>query len=176
MMDAKHQQTKDAIRAELASTRSTLHTLLDSLSENDLRRKSHNSGWTNGEILAHVLFGFVILNPLLPMGRLGGRMPKWASRLFAWLLNAFTGPFNWVNALGARLQGRVFTYRRIGNLYDGVYISLLRQLNSIQENEWERGMYYPTRWDSNFSDFMTVEKLCHYPVVHFNFHMRQITR
>lgn len=164
------------IRTELKSTRATFHSLLNSLSEADLKRKSRNAGWTNGEILAHMLFGFIILNALLPMARLWGRLPKWTSKPFAWLLNAFTVPFNWINALGARLQARVFTYRRLGKLFDWVHASLLRQIDSINDDEWEHGMYYPTRWDSNFDEFMTIKKLFHYPVVHFNFHIDQIAR
>jgi len=55
-----------------------------------------------------------------------------------------------------------------------VYASLLKKAASIKDGEWERGMYYPTRWDANFSEFMTLEKLFHYPVIHFNFHRDQI--
>ena len=175
-MHANHQETKDGIRAELESTYTTFHTLLDSLSESDLRKRSRNPGWTNGEILAHMTFGFIILTALLPMARLWGHLPRWTSKVFAGLLNAFTAPFNWINALGARFQAQVFTYKRIGKIYDWVYISLVKQINSIKDNEWERGMHYPTRWDSNFSDFMTIEKLFHYPVTHFNFHLGQIAR
>lgn len=172
-------QTNDAtvpesIRAELESTRSTFHALLESLSEEDSRRPSLNPGWTNGEILAHILFGFIILNALLPMARLWGRLPKGSSKPFAWLLNISTGPFNWFNALGARMQGKVFTYQRIGKLCDSVCASLLKKVASIQDEEWEHGMYYPTQWDGNFSDFMTLEKIFRYPVIHFNFHRNQI--
>ena len=150
-MNTNHQGTKDIIRVELESARASFHALLDSLSENELQKRSLNPGWTNGEILAHILFGFIILN-------------------------AFTVPFNWVNALGARLQAWVFTYKRIGKIYDWVYFSLVKQINSIKDDEWERGMHYPTQWDSNFNDFMTIEKLFHYPVIHFNFHLEQIAR
>jgi hypothetical protein len=167
---------QDTIRAELESTRAIFHALLDSLSENDLRKRSRNPSWTNGEILAHMLFGFIILNALLPMARLWEHLPKRASKIFAGLLNALTVPFNWVNALGARLQARVFTYQRIGKVYDQIYFSLVKQINAIKDDEWERGMYYPTRWDSNFSDFMTIDKLLHYPVIHFNFHLKQIAK
>ena len=110
------------------------------------------------------------------MARVWGRLPKDSSRPFAWLLNISTRPFNWFNAIGARMQGMVFTYQRIGKLFDGVYASLRRQVDSIKNEEWERGMYYPTHWDANFSDFMTLEKLFHYPVIHFNFHRNQISR
>jgi hypothetical protein len=175
-MNITPQETKDVIRAEFETTRTIFHALLDSLSENDLRKKSRNPGWTNGEILAHMIFGFIILNALLPMARLWGRLPKWTSKRFAWLLNVFTVPFNWINALGARFQARVFTNRRIGAVYDRVHFSLMKQINSIKEEEWERGMHYPTRWDPNFSDFMTIERLFHYPVIHFNFHLEQISK
>ncbi len=175
-MNTNHPETKDMIQAELELTRTAFHTLLESLSENELRKQSRNPGWTNGEILAHMTFGFIILNALLPMARLWGRLPKWTSKFFAGLLNVFTAPFNWFNALGARLQARVFTYRRVGTVYDWAYFSLVKQINSIEDDEWEHGMYYPIQWDSNFSDFMTIEKLFRYPIVHFNFHMRQIAQ
>src|SRR5574341_69731 len=176
MTNARYREIKGSIRSELESTRTTFHELLDALSEGGLRKRSLNPGWTNGEILAHMTFGFIILNALLPMARLWGRFPKWTSRPFACLLNALTAPFNWINALGARMQARIFTYKRIGKLFDRTYLLLLIQIDSIEDDEWERGMYYPTRWDSNFDDFMTIEKLFHYPVIHFNFHLKQIQR
>jgi hypothetical protein len=119
-------------------------------------------------------FGCIVIDVLLPMARLWGRLPKGSSKWFAWLLNAFTGPFNWFNAWGARGQGKVFAKSRIGNVYDRSYFSLLKKVNSIKDNEWQHGMYYPTKWDSNFDEFMTLEKLFHYPVTHLNFHLKQI--
>ena len=175
-MNANQLAIKESIREELEITRARFHALLDSLSEKDLQKQSLNPGWTNGEILAHMTFGFLVVNVLLPMARFWGRLPRGSSRWFAWLLNAFTGPFNWFNALGARGQGKVFTYHRLGKIFDRVYFSLLNKVNSIHDNEWERGMYYPTKWDSNFDEFMTLEKLFHYPVTHFNFHLTQISR
>src|SRR5919109_1609310 len=165
---------KDAILHQLDTAHAEFHRLLHSLSHEDFQRQSLNPGWTNGEVLAHMTFGFIVIDVLLPMARLWGRMPKNSSKWFAWLLNVCTGPFNWVNALGARGQGKVFTRRRIGKIYDRAYFSLLKKANSIQDNEWERGMDYPTKWDPNFDEFMTLEKLFHYPVKHFNFHLTQI--
>lgn len=175
---AIHNQTRqEAIRLELEAARLDFHMLLDSLTENDLPRQSlNNPGWTNGEILAHMTFGFIVTLVLMPMTRLWGRLPKSSSKWFAWLLNAGTVPFNWVNALGARMQGRFFTYKRIGKLFDWVMHSLLKQVDSIQDDEWDRGMYYPVKWDSNFDEFMTLEKLFRYPVIHFKFHLNQISR
>ena len=165
-----------SIQSELESTRSLFHDLLTSLSEDDLHRQSLNPGWTNGEILAHMLFGFIVVNVLLPMTRAWGKLPKGSSKPFAAFLNAITKPFNWFNALGARGQARVFTHERLGRTYDRVHAALLKKLASIRHDEWEQGMYYPTKWDDNFSEFMTLEELFHYPVIHFNFHRKQISR
>lgn len=167
-------QITDEIRTELEVTRTAFHTLFATLSESDWRRPSHNPGWTNGEILTHMLFGFILLLVLLPLTRWWGRLPSASSKPFAWLLNALTGPFHWFNALGARMQARVFTYHRIGRWYDRIHAALLQKVESINDEEWAHGMYYPTRWDAQFTEFMTLEKLCHYPVVHFNFHREQI--
>lgn len=175
-MNANHRTIQKAIGEELAATRARFHSLLASLSEEDFQKQSLNPGWTNGEILAHMTFGFIIINVLLPMARLWGRLPRGSSKWFARLLNAFTGPFNWINALGARGQGRFFTRQRIGKIYDQVYYSLLKKINSIKDDEWEHGMYSPTKWDPNFDEFMTLEKWFHYPVTHFNFHLMQISR
>jgi len=165
---------REEVLVQLNAARVGFHVLLNSLSEQDYRKQSLNPGWTNGEILAHMTFGFIIVNILLPMARVWGRLPKGSSKWFAWFLNIFTGPFNWFNALGARGQGRVFTHQRIGKIYDRAHDSLLKKINSIQDNEWEHGMYYPTKWDSDFDEFMTLEKLFYYPVTHFNFHLTQI--
>lgn len=165
---------REEILAQLNEARATFHSLVESLSEQDFQERSLNPGWTNGEILAHITFGFIIVNVLLPMARLWGRLPKRSSKWFAWVLNAVTGPFNLVNELGARGQGKIFTRNRIGRIYDRAYRSLLSKAASIRADEWEQGMYYPTKWDSNFDEFMTLEKLFHYPVIHFNFHLTQI--
>ena len=167
---------RQEILDQLDVARAEFHRLVDSLSEQDFQKQSLNPGWTNGEILAHMTFGFSIVNVLLPMARLWGKLPESSSKPFAWLLNVVTGPFNWINALGARGQGKVFTRKRIGQIYDRSYFVLVKKVNSIQDDEWERGMYYPTKWDANFDEFMTLEKLFYYPVVHFNFHLTQISR
>src|SRR5688572_4086605 len=104
----------EEIRNLLNLTRDEFHELLESVSETVWKKQSLNPGWNNGEIFAHMLFGFIILNALLPLTRLWGRLPKESSKPFANFLNLVTKPFSWVNALGARGQGKVFTYHRIG--------------------------------------------------------------
>ncbi len=163
-----------SILAELDDAKIAFHTMLNSMEEVDFRGQSLNPGWTNGEIMVHITFGFIVLNVLLPMARLWGRLPRGSSRWFADLLNWFTRPFNWINGLGARFQGKVFTYPRVRKIFDRYYNSLVKKAGSIRADEWDHGMYYPARWDPNFSDFMTLEKLFRYVVAHTRFHLTQI--
>jgi hypothetical protein len=164
----------ETIRTIYDSTHDEFYRLLASISEEDWKKQSLNPGWSNGEIFAHILFGFVILNALLPMARMWGKLPQASSKPFANFLNFITKPFNWINALGARGQGKVFTYRNVGKVFDKVLDSLLSKANAIHDDEWQSGMYYPTKWDPNFSDFMTLEKLFLYPIAHFKLHQNQI--
>jgi len=137
---------------------------------------SHNPGWTNGEVLAHIAFGMMLAVPLIPITRFWGRLPRGSSKWFAWLLNSLTKPFNWVNAMGARGQGKVFGFHQIGSYYDRAHFSILRQIKAIKDDEWSNGMYYPTQWDANFAEFMTLEMVIRYAITHFEFHAKQIAR
>ena len=166
---------RESVRLEYESARAAFHGVLDSLSEADLKTRSKNPGWTNGEVLFHVTLGFQIILTLLPMAMFFSRLPKSWSRIFATVLNAFTWLFNPVNAAGAR--GGAVIYRRdnIGPRFDRLIDALLKKLNSIKDGDWQKGMYYPKRWDPLFSEFMTLEKLFRYPVEHCRFHLKQIS-
>ena len=63
-MNENHRAIKEEICTELEAARAQFHSLLNSLSEQDFQKQSLNSGWTNGEILAHMTFGFIIINVL----------------------------------------------------------------------------------------------------------------
>jgi len=59
------QLTKDAIRVEIEATRTAFHALSRSLSAADRLRRSKNVAWTNGEVLFHITFAFMLLPALL---------------------------------------------------------------------------------------------------------------
>ena len=169
-----NQTTSDAILEELETARRTFHALLDNLRGEAWIRQSINPGWKNYELCAHMLFGFIVIKNLLPMVRLWGKLPRRSSKLFANLLNNLTTPFNWINEKGARFQGKAFSFARMNKLFDTTIDSLMKKVKSFTEDEWKRGMHFPTRWDPNFKDFMTLADLFHYPVNHLQFHVGQI--
>ena len=58
---------REAMRIQLDTARAESHQVLGSLSPQELRRQSLNPGWTNGEILARMVFGFIITDVTVPL-------------------------------------------------------------------------------------------------------------
>ena len=166
---------KDAVHAEFARARATFHELLAGASPAALRRPSNGTGWTNRQLLFHMLLGYLIMRALLVLVRVFGRLPPGVSRGYARLLNAATRPFDAVNYVGSALGGTVLTPRRMGIMFDRVIASLDRRLDAETEPNLARGMHFPTRWDPFFRDFMTLADVYRFPTQHFDFHHRQLT-
>ncbi len=167
---------KAAILAELEDSHLTFHALLQSLSEEDLQRVSHNAPWTNKQILFHMMFGYLLLPSLIGLVLVFGRLPKPFSKWFAMLLNLGTAPFNVINSLGPRGGGRIFTRQGLGKIYDMVFALIVNLLHLLPDAELKRGMHYPTKWDPLFRDYMTLEEILRFPMRHFYFHVCHIAR
>jgi DinB superfamily len=176
MSAMKSDETRSALRFRLDQARTEFHELLGSLSDEDLKRQSKNQGWSNGEILFHIMFAFILILTLGPMIRFWSRLPKRYSKVFANILNSLTVPFNWINGFAPRMGAKVFTRSRYGKMFDNIYARLIKLLVSVKDNEWNSGMYYPDKWEPLFDEFMTLEKLFYYPIRHLAFHVGQISR
>ncbi|MCT9077583.1 DinB family protein [Streptomyces fulvoviolaceus] len=166
---------RQATHEEMERTRTTFHQLLDDASEADLRRPTDGTRWTNEQLLFHMLFGYILIRPLLVLMRIFGRLPRGGGRAFARLLDAGTRPFDVVNYLGPLGAAKVLGRRRMGTVFDRVIAGLHRRLDAEREADLALGMHYPTRWDPFFRDVMTVADLYRYPTRHFDFHRRQLT-
>lgn len=166
---------RQSIHDELEQARATFHRLLDGATDADLRRGTDGTRWTNGQLLFHMLFGYILIRPLLALLRLFGRLPPGASRAFARILNAGTKPFDVVNYLGPVGGAKILGRRRMGTAFDRVIAWLHRRLDAERETDLALAMHYPTRWDPFFQDVMTVEDLYRYPTQHFDFHRQQLT-
>jgi hypothetical protein len=167
---------KTALLSELEDSRLTFHTLLNSLSDEDLQKESRNPPWTNKQILFHMVFGFFLLPSLIVIVILFGRLPITFSKRFATMLNLAVRPFNVINSLGPRGGGKVFTRQGLSKGYDLVFALIVRLMQLIPEDELQRGMYYPTKWDPLFSDYMTLAEIFRFPMRHFYFHVGHIAR
>jgi hypothetical protein len=164
-----------AIYEELRRVRVTFRRLVEEAGPDDLARASIGTRWTNQQLLFHMLLGYLLTRELIVLAGLFARLPASASRVFAGLLNAATGPFDRVNYLGSRAGGRVFPLRRLAGKLDRVTMALERRLRAETSTRLRSGMHYPARWDPFFKDFMTLADIYHFPTQHFDFHQRQLT-
>lgn len=166
---------RQAVREEMERARQTFHRLLDTATVAELSRPSNGTKWTNGQLLFHMLFGYLIVVRLLVLVRIFGRLPDRFSRVFASALEASTKPFHVINYLGSLGGPRLLGYTGMGGRFDKVIGKLLRRLDRESDRELSRGMHYPTSWDPYFKAYMTLADIYRYPTQHFEHHRRQLT-
>src|SRR5215218_6518012 len=66
-----HRADRQRIHAEMERVRADLHDLVAHASESDLGRRTSETRWTNGQLLWHMAFGYLLVRRLLPLVRLG---------------------------------------------------------------------------------------------------------
>ena len=161
--------------AGYARNRAELRALLADATPADLRRHSVGTRWTNEQLLFHLVFGYMIVQALIPLVRGVSRLPEPVGRAFAALLNAGTVPFDFVNYWGTRFAATWFNHNRMVAKLDRVLESLARSLRNAPEGRLRRTMAFPTRWDPFFRSEMTLAEVYAYPIQHFDFHRRQLS-
>ena len=163
------------IAADLEHARIEFHRLLGVAGTHDWGRPTLGTRWTNEQLLFHMVFGYMIVQRLLILVNVFNRLPDEVSRSFARLLNAATKPFDVINYYGSSAAALVYNRRRMGAKMDRVIAALQRKLAQEGDDASQRGMYFPTRWDPFFQDYMTLADVYLYPGQHFDFHARQLT-
>ncbi|MGV9664929.1 DinB family protein [Nocardia niigatensis] len=166
---------RDDLAADLERARADFHHLLDTTDAGEWSAPTNGTRWTNEELLFHMVFGYMIVQKLLVLLRLFGRLPAGASRANSRFLNAVTKPFDVINFYGSRLATRVYNRRRMGAKMDRVIASLQRSLSRQTDEDFARGMRYPNRWDPYFQDYMSLAELYRYPGQHYDHHRKQLT-
>lgn len=150
------------IRAELEATREAYHTLLSALTDEDWPRPSGNEAWTVGQLMYHMTIAPRMLPTDVRIIRRGGRAPRVPAFLF-----------NGLNVLMTRWGARKWTRLTVGQAYDEAHAATLAVLETIQDDEWARGVEYPD-WDPMLSGFVTIERLFRYLPLHFEAHAGQV--
>jgi hypothetical protein len=166
---------RQVVGEEMEQARQTFHHLLDSATVAELSQPSNGTKWTNGQLLFHMLFGYLIVVRLLVLVRIFSRLPDGFSRVFAGALEASTGPFHVINYFGSVGGPRLLGYAGMGGRFDRVVATLLRHLDQESDVALSRGMQYPTSWDPYFKAYMTLADLFRYPTQHFEHHRGQLS-
>lgn len=153
---------KELIRSELEETRRTFHTLLDRLTNEQLNKPSYNPAWSIREVMYHMSFA----PRNLPLD-------VWMIRNLKWVPKIPAGPFNTMNEYLTRRGGSKASKVMIANAYDEAHQRTLKALESMKDDEWQKGVEYPG-WDPMLSGFVTLERLFKYISLHFNAHAQEI--
>jgi hypothetical protein len=158
---------------EMRRAQADFHQLVRGASASDLRRRSDGTGWTNRQLLFHMVFGYVIVRTLLPLVRTLGRLGH--SRGFAATLNAGRRPFHLINYLGSCGGGHLLTPGAMAALLDRTIDALERSLTAETDTSLALTMHFPTAWDPYFRPTMSVLDVYHFGTQHFDHHRRQLT-
>jgi hypothetical protein len=165
-----------ALADDLERARVELHQLLGEADRHGAWTKpTSGTRWTNEQLLFHMVFGYMIVQRLLILVKIFSRLPDQVSRVFARSLNAATKPFDAINYYGSCAAALVYNRRRVEAKMDRVIGALQRNLARESDDALHRWMYFPTRWDPFFENYMTLEDVYRFPGRHFDFHKHQLT-
>jgi hypothetical protein len=165
---------RGSLAADLERARNDFHHLLAMVGDAEWSKPTSGTRWTNEQLLFHMVFGYMVVQRLLLLVRVLGRLPNWVSLGFACLLNAATKPFHAINYYGSCWAARVYNRERMGSKMDRAINALQRSLARTDDNALQRGMHFPTRWDPYFRDHMALADLYDYPGRHYDHHRRQL--
>ncbi|MGC5651727.1 UNVERIFIED_CONTAM: DinB family protein [Kocuria sp. CPCC 205316] len=167
--------TPQEIRDELERVRVDFHALVAAATPADLHRPSSGTRWTNGQLLFHMFFGYLVVRRLIPLVRLMGRLPEPVSRTFAQVLEAGTRPFHIVNYQSDRGAARMIRGPRLIRWFDRTLDALQAQLEAEPAAALVRGMHMPVTWDPYFREWMSLAEIYHYGTQHYDHHRQQLT-
>jgi uncharacterized protein (TIGR03083 family) len=136
--------TREALRSELEATRSQYHELLNSLSNEDWNKKSGNPAWNVRQLMWHLARGTEFVSETVGQCRQGK-----APNPPAFLID--TG-----NSLLTRWGSRGATPESVATKYEAGHAALVAVLDTVQNDEWQKGVTAYGRPFTIESSFRTV--------------------
>lgn len=157
---------------EMEQARLTFCRIVTEASEEELRRPSNGTRWTNRQLLFHMVFGYLLVRTLMPLVHLLGRL-GW-SRRFAATLNAVWRPFHLINYLGS-VGGGLLRPVTMAGLMDRTIHALQQRIATETDASLVLTMHFPPAWDPYFQPTMTVLDVYHYATLHYDHHRHQLS-
>jgi hypothetical protein len=150
-------QTREAIRAELETTRAQFHELASSLSEDDWNKKSGNPSWNVRQLMWHLAWagGFTVSGVESCRKGKGTNPPNWIADIAN----------TWITRIGSRGAKR----QSVGEKYDEAHQKVIACLDGVQNDEWQKSARV-------FRRDMTIEKTFRDMVGHFKEHEGDIKK
>ncbi len=128
--------TCEPLRAEIESTRSTFHRLLNSIPEEVSSLPSGNPAWNIRQVLYHIAIipRYVIVEVVMI------RKQVWLYQLLPRLIPKAL--FYWLNACLTRFGARGLTRQRLAKIYDQSCRAALKALNTVPEEDFGMSLFF----------------------------------
>ncbi|MFF2028708.1 DinB family protein [Arthrobacter sp. NPDC058192] len=144
----------DQVRADLLWIAADFREIIESAPADELDLPSAGTRWTNRQLLFHLVLGQNIALAGMPLLGLFSRLPSSASRNWSRVLDACTGPYNWVNWAGSAAAGQVLKPEGMVRMMDRTTRTIVRWYGRADNEALSRGMTMPTSWDPYFESWM----------------------
>ena len=154
---------KEQLRTELEETRQAFHHLLAEVTADDWDLPSNNPAWTLGEMMYHI----TVATQNIPADVAILRKVPWLPNPPIGLLHLLNGPLT-------RWGAGQYPRERLLEKFERDHANLLALLDTVQEDEWEKGRAYRAYDPPLLEGFVTMEDLFHYQKYHFEQHAKDI--
>jgi hypothetical protein len=152
---------RNALLADLVTTRTAFRELLASVDERRWRQPSLGTAWTNGQVMVHVVDSLARLPTEIEHARRGRDFLKPPA---AWLRPVFSRIAWLVTCSSARGQSPASALAG----YEAAHAAALATIAGIGDDEWQLGAQF-------FGDgFRTILDRCRLPNSHFREHAKHV--
>jgi hypothetical protein len=131
--------------------------------------------WTNHQLLFHMVLGQNIALTSIPLFGAFSRLPPGASRAWSAVLEAGSGPYDWVNWAGAVAGARLMGTGAMARMMDRTTRTILGWYDRAGAEDLARGMSVPPSWDPYFSEWMDRRDILEWAPKHYRHHRAQLT-
>lgn len=154
---------RQILKSELETTRDEYHQLLQEIPIDNYLQPTSNPTWNVAEVLFHMSLAPRYISSDVVFIKRFSWIPKPPAFLFHTLNNRLT-----------KRGARGVTQEILAAKYDQAHLRMMQSFEAIDEDDWSKGANYPG-WDPLLSGFVTLERLFHYPALHFDEHKKEIT-
>lgn len=168
-------QAVDPVRDDVLWIAEDFSGLVRRARPEELGAPTEGTRWSNRQLLFHMVLGQNIARAAIPLFGFFSHLPPGASRSWSRLLEAWTGPYNWVNWAGSAAGGQLLGTASMSRMMESTTGGIITWYDRADEAALARGMSVPPSWDPYFSPWMSRRDVLAWAPKHYRHHRRQLT-